>query len=235
MALALTTPGIVLQLLDAVAHDLLDRFRLVELRALQRHLQRQHVVRVESGIDAAERHRRADEQRRSDQQHQRQRHFDDDQDRAHLVLPEAGARPSAAFLQRRRQIGLRALQRRNQSEDDAGRQRHGDREGDDAPVEARRAAPFSPTRGSPAVLTDEQRADAGPAHEQPEHAAGEREDDAFGQQLPDDAAARSADGGADRDLAPAAGRAHQQQVGDVGARDQQHEADGAAVDQQRRS
>ena len=60
-----------------------------------------------------------------------------------------------------------------------------------------------------------------------EHAAGERQHDALGQQLADDAAAAGADRRADRDLAPPAGRAHQQQVRDVRARDQQHEADGA--------
>ena len=69
---------------------------------------------------------------------------------------------------------------------------------------------------------------------QPEHAAGQREQDAFGQQLPDDAAASRADGRADRDLALAARRAHEQQVGDVRARDQQDEADGAEQDPERR-
>ena len=119
MALALTTPGIVLQLLDAVAHDLLDRLRFLELRPFSDILQREDVVRVEAGIDAAERDGRADQQRGSDQQHERERDFDDDEHRAHLVLPEAGAGPSRALLQRGRQIGLRALQRRDQAEDDA--------------------------------------------------------------------------------------------------------------------
>jgi hypothetical protein len=43
-----------------------------------------------------------------------------------------------------------------------------------------------------------------------------------------------AERGAHRDLARARGRAHQQQVGDVGAGDQQHEPDRAHEDQQRR-
>ena len=46
---------------------------------------------------------------------------------------------------------------------------------------------------------------------------------------PRDAAERRADG----DLALAAGGAHQQQVGDVGAGDEQHEADGAGEHEQR--
>ena len=43
----------------------------------------------------------------------------------------------------------------------------------------------------------------------------------------------AADRGADRDLAPPPGRAHEQQVRDVGAGDQQHEADGADEHEQR--
>ena len=112
-------------------------------------------------------------------------------------------------------------------------ERDDDRERDHAPVEPDEVAVLADARQTRGV-DREQRANAGPADEQPEHAAGERQHDALGQQLPDDAAARSADRGADRDLAPAAGGAHEQQVGDVGAGDQQHEADGAAVDQQRR-
>ena len=68
----------------------------------------------------------------------------------------------------------------------------------------------------------------------PSDAAGERQQHAFGQQLADDAAAAGADRGADRDLALPAGGADQQQVGDVGAGDQQHEADRAEQHQQRR-
>ena len=107
------------QLLDAVADHLLHRLRLLVLHALQRHLQRQHVVRVESGIDAPEGDRRADQERRPDQQHQRQRHLDDDQGRSHLVLTEPRPGPSRAFLQRGGQVRLRALQRRDQAENQA--------------------------------------------------------------------------------------------------------------------
>ena len=100
------------------------------------------------------------------------------------------------------------------------------------------------TPTSDAVLADarqagrvdgEQRADADDAENRPEHAAGERQHDALGQQLAHDAAAARADGGAHGNLAPPAGRAHEQQVGDVRAGDQQHEADGADEHQQRRA
>ena len=90
------------QPLDAVAHHLLDAFGLQEPRPGQRHPHRQHVVRVEAGIDAAERDRRADQQRRADEQDERERHFGDHEQRARLVLPEAGAGTARALLERRR-------------------------------------------------------------------------------------------------------------------------------------
>ena len=61
----------------------------------------------------------------------------------------------------------------------------------------------------------------------PIDAAGEREQQALDQQLPDDAPARRAHRVAHRHLARPRRRARQQQVGDVGAGDEQHEADRA--------
>ena len=52
-------------------------------------------------------------------------------------------------------------------------------------------------------------------------------------ELPDEAAAPGADGESHGDLAPAAGRAHEKQIGDVGAGDEQHEPDGAEQHEQR--
>ncbi len=60
-----------------------------------------------------------------------------------------------------------------------------------------------------------------------ERRGGQRNQHALGEQLPDDAAASGAERGANRDLALTHRRARQQQVGDVGARDQQHQADRA--------
>ncbi len=61
----------------------------------------------------------------------------------------------------------------------------------------------------------------------PKRAADQREHDAFGQQLPDDAPAAGAERGPHRQLARAHGRAREQQVGDVGAADEEHESDDA--------
>ena len=95
------------------------------------------------------------------------------------------------------------------------------------------AAPSSPTRGRPAVLIASSARMPTHPEDQAEHASRQRQHDALGEQLPDDAAARAADRGADGDFPPPAGRPHQQQIGDVGAGDQQHQADGAGQHHQR--
>ena len=61
----------------------------------------------------------------------------------------------------------------------------------------------------------------------PSSAAGERDDQALGEQLPDDGAAGGAHRGPHGQLALARAAARQQQVGDVGAGDQQQEPDGS--------
>ena len=75
-------------------------------------------------------------------------------------------------------------------------------------------------------------ADPLPRQEHAEHGARPGEHDALDQHLPDDAAAAAADRRPHRDLAPTLGRPDQQQVRDVGARDQQHEPDGTKEGEQ---
>ena len=89
------------------------------------------------GLHGAQRQRSADQQRRADQQHHRQRDLADHQHGARLVLPEARAGASAALFQSGAQIGPRALQRGNQAEEDArSRSRDQNREGQHAPIDA---------------------------------------------------------------------------------------------------
>ena len=59
-----------------------------------------------------------------------------------------------------------------------------------------------------------------------EHAADQREQQALGDELPEDAPAAGADRQAHRDLALSGGAADEQQAGDVRAHDQQHGANG---------
>ncbi len=165
-------------------------------------------------------------QRGADQEHQGQRDFRDHQDRPRLVLPEARARSPARFLERGRQVGLRALQRRNQAKDDASEERDQERKARDPPVDADGGPELADTRQAGRVDC-QQRTNADHPEDQAEHASRQRQHDALGEQLADDPAARAADRGADRDFPSPAGRPHEQEVGDVGAGDEQHQADGA--------
>src|SRR5207244_4059086 len=78
-----------------------------------------------------------------------------------------------------------------------------------------------------ARVQGQQRADAYDTQDHAERAARGRKGDTFGQELADDAAAGGADRGADRHLAPPDGRANEEKVCDIRARDQQDERDRA--------
>ena len=92
---------------------------------------------------------------------------------------------------------------------------------------------ISPSRGTLAVPSARMPSRLQNANRIPSSAAGEREQQAFGQQLTDDAAAACAEGASHQHFLLASERARQQQVRDVGARDQQDEADGADQDRDR--
>ena len=70
---------------------------------------------------------------------------------------------------------------------------------------------------------------------EPDGAADHRQRHTLGEELPDDACPTGADRRAQRNLALAGCRAHQQQVRDVGARDEQNKCNGRAQDEQRRT
>ena len=190
-----------------------------------------HVV---ARVHGAQRDEGPDEERRANEQHQRQPHFDDDQDGARAVLPEAAAGAVAAFLNRRVEIDARRLQRRYEAEDQAGQQRNRDGEGEHAPVDADPPAVEADARDV-ARVQRQQRADADDTQDHADRAAGGRKGDTFGQELADDAAAAGADRGADRHLAPPDGRANEEKIRDIRARDQQDERDRADQHEQRRA
>ena len=78
-----------LKSLHTITHQLLDTRSLPVLRTGQRHAHRQHVARVEPRVHVAQCHKRSDEKRGSHQQQQGERDFDDDENRASLVVAEA--------------------------------------------------------------------------------------------------------------------------------------------------
>ena len=126
------------------------------------------------------------------------------------------------------EIDARGAQRGSETEEHGGEEAGGQAEqqhrGVDADlIEARDLAAAEGREGLGPV----------PGEHQPGGSTGESQQNAFGEQLTEQAHARSAEGGAQRDLLDAPGGASQHQVGDIGAGDQQNEADGAEQNPER--
>ena len=134
--------------------------------------------------------------------------------------PLSRRHPAALLLERLVQIHPRCLPSRNESENEARDQRHQQRKPQHASIEV----DILQTR-QVARLYAQQKLQAPRAEDHAAEAADESEQQAFGQQLPDQAPARGTEGRADRELLLPRCRPRQQQIGDVRADDQQHETD----------
>ena len=181
---------------------------------------------VKPGIDVAQRLEGADHEAGTDQQHEGERHLHDHQDAARAMA-------FAALAERR------------------GRRRAGDCEmcgraylktgmrPKTSPAASEMARVKASTTGSMAMLSRRGRlaelgggegAQGGVGEARAEGSAGEGEDQAFEQKFAGDAAPAGAEGGADGEFLAAAVGAHEEEVGDVGAGNQQDHADGAHED-----
>ena len=127
--------------------------------------------------------------------------------------------PRDLVLQNLVDVGARRLQRR----DRAGHERRQDRDGDGEQQHLR----VQPDVDEEGDLRDGERAveraDPEIRDADAEHRGDERQHQRFGEELSHDVRARRAERGADPDLLGAMGRAIEQEVGDVGAGDQQYE------------
>ncbi len=202
--------------------------RIVRLR--QPEPRGQHRRGVEAEIDALQPPETLDQQRRADQQHQRERELADDEDAAQARRASGGAGPARRLAHHRLQLGVRALNRRRQAEEHAGHDRQGGREREHGRVDV------DGLQSRQARRADlHEGVDAPDRDQQAERAAGRREQHALGQELPHQARAAGAQRAANGNLPLPDRRAREQQVRDVGAGDQQHEADRGEQRQQRRT
>ena len=185
-------------------------------RLRQQQLHRDRVLGGEARADALQPAEAADQQAGRGEQDQRQRDFGDDED---VAGPRAASAAAAAIavLERVARIRSRQLQGRQQAAQGAGQQRRQHREDQDAAIDVDGVEPRDLHRADA-----DQRVDAPERDHGAGRAAGRGQRQAFNQQLAHDADPARAERGADRHLAAARGAARQQQVGDVGARDQQH-------------
>ena len=124
----------------------------------------------------------------------------------------------------------RRLKGRHQAEQDAGSE--GDRGGErqNVPID------LGPSdRGQIGRQHGRERVEAPGADEEPEYAAAHRKQQTLGEQLSNHSRTACTEGQSNGDLPPAAGPARKQQVRDVGAGDEEHEADRGQQHQQRRA
>ena len=137
---------------------------------------------------------------------------------AEADAPPRSHRPARAFLEPRRQRDVGRAKRGDEAEQDAAHAGHERGKGPDAPIE-RHLEACRP----PATQGRHQRDRNPSGDQQSEAAADDREQQAFGQQLAHDARARRPDRDAHRHFAAPRASPCEQQVRQVGARDEQHD------------
>ena len=142
----------------------------------------------------------------------------------------AFARAARAVLQRRRHVRARVLDDRDRAKQQAGADRDRQREQQHDRIERDLVQPRQLRR----LQVDEQ-LDAAVGERGADGAADQRDDQRLRHQLPGHAPGFGAEREADRQLLLPRLGAHQEQVGDVRARDQQHEADRAEQNPQHRA
>ena len=177
---------------------------------------------VEAGVDALGVGEAPHEEPRAHERHQRQRHLAGDQQvaQAHEPVAANAAPPPRCFSSSTRS-GREALQRRRQAEHERGQRATRPTV---KPSTRRSGVRSIASAARPGGRVRPQHA-LGPVRDQEAEAAGEeREQQALGEELAHQPAARGAEREAHRHLALARRRAREQQVRDVRAGDQQHQA-----------
>jgi hypothetical protein len=210
--------------IDGLARDALKRVDDARGPAVGRLRQRnagaQDAVGIEPRVHPLERDGAANQQAGAEEQQQRERDFGDDQPGAQAIAEAAAGRAAPAVAQAGLDVGARQPQRRGQAARDAAHERQRGGETERHRIDVRLLEARHVLRAPGDDGRDE------PAREQQTHEGRrQRQDDAFGQQLPHDAPPAGAERRAQGDLAPARGAAGQQQVRDVAARDEQHHPD----------
>ena len=149
-----------------------------------------------------------------------ERHLDDDQRVAETLAAGAARDALCPVLQRIGEVDAQRLERRCEAEDHAGQQRDTGGEEENPEIDCGAGDARDARRVPPGHELHAQVRQA-----EPGDGADAREDQALGQQLPQHAKTPGAERGTKGNLALARFGPRQQQVGDVGAGDEQQEAD----------
>jgi hypothetical protein len=224
--------------------DARERPRAIQQRIPERHLAprvvvagawqgdagRQNPVDGDAGIHPLQAHEASEQQRRPDQQHRGQRHL-----REHQCVPGARGRACpgecpSAFGEATAEIEAECPDRRHHAEHQAGADREDERERQRAPIESNLLQARHRAR-----LERAQRVHAPHCDPEPEDAAGQRQQHALGEELPQQASPRGPERRANGHLALAVRHPDQHEVGHIGAGDEQDQRHRAEKDEQRRA
>ncbi len=200
--------------------EALDRGPPVVPGAWQRQPDGQNLRRTEAWIDGLHLLEAARQDCGAHQQHRRERDFREHEQRAHTAAAEAG--PSSAALERAAKIPPPDLHRRRESDQDAGPKRRQQGEAGGRP-------PDPDLRHTRQVRWPD-REERRNQHSRDQKAGGtakDAENRRFAQHVPDDARARGTERGPHRQFPLPRCGADEKEVGQVGARDQQDDDDGA--------
>ena len=149
------------------------------------------------GVHALEVPHRVDQQSRGRDEEHRERDLHDDERAGQADAPPRSHRPARAFLQSRRQRDVGRAKRGDEAEQDAAHAGHERGERPDPPIERHVEAAPAPSRPAPASARPQSIATSAIRAPPPI----DREQQAFGQQLPHDARARRPDRDAHRHFA----------------------------------
>jgi hypothetical protein len=176
-------------------------------------------------IDRAQTLEAPQQQSGADEQDERQRNLTHDEHIPSACLTTAPAAAPARLAQHGFEVGSRGLPRRSDSEADACQDRDAEAEREDRALE--RSAAHA---GDRFRRGGQQRSGDRACEQQPGDAAGEREHQALNQQLSNEPPARTAERGAHRELGFPSRSTREKEAGDIDARDDQEQPDGAKQD-----
>ena len=185
----------------------------------ERHPEHQQPVGRHTNIDAAEIDEGPQQDARAREEHQRQGNLGDDQRLARDGLARSAGKAAAGLAHRIRQVAAGGVQRRRQPADDAGQRRDRQREQQHRRVE--RDLGFIGNRVRRHERQD--RREPRVSQRRADHAGGQRQEQALGEQLSNQPPPARAERHADGHLALPRARARQHQVRDVGAGDEQEQ------------
>src|SRR3989454_9297976 len=191
----------------------------------QRHAEGEQLFRFQPRILCEQKSEAFHHQAGTDQEHQSKRHFGDNEHAAEAMAAAAGG-PPAAFFQRIVEVGARSLPGRGQPGDYTGQDGQEESEGQRSCVH-RQAVPVTEVLDHIGRHTGPQDVDSPDGHYEAQSRAESGKQDTLSEQLAEDTPSASSQRRANGDLPLPASGARKLEVRDVGARDEQNEADSA--------